>query len=55
MINVYLYSIGYICNDGANITEYSDMNKENRNKNTDISARIAEILDYINESKIHLP
>ena len=27
------------------------MNKENRNKNTDISARIAEILDYINESK----
>ena len=27
------------------------MNKENRNKSTDISARIAEILDYINESK----
>ena len=27
------------------------MNKEKENKNADISARIAKILDYINESK----
>lgn len=35
----------------CNITEYSDMNKEKENKNAEISARIAEILDYFSESK----
>lgn len=47
---LYLWSV-FTFVTRCNITEYSDMNKEKENKNADISARIAGILDYIGESK----